>query len=338
VARKAKYTETNFVLRLADLRVENTKDWPAEAIHFALKVVAETEKARAAHPQALPWVKEQRAQADRQRKEGEEALLMGKSPANWEKARKLLATALGSLQAINQQLEVIQAAQRSRDEAMVLLPGYLPYLEFDSNLELPWQQAMKTALELHEVLTPPAKPDAVLTERIGKMGELTGTWQTLLKRLRQPLEPSRLKQKMDQTNRPVPDDWWEMNALLGLPWLSARERAALWPAWRGLASRLQKETLASGLPSFDSDTAQRMERNRALLRARGSFTLLQMAQALSDDGTLTEEEKKGRAENLAKVSAILGRTESHAGEKLGPLELQLRQAWSPYRNTFLQGK
>ena len=37
-----------------------------------------------------------------------------------------------SANTINQQLGVVQAAQRSRDEALVLLPSYLLYLEADS--------------------------------------------------------------------------------------------------------------------------------------------------------------------------------------------------------------
>jgi hypothetical protein len=327
-ARKADFAEVRFLMRLAELKPEKPGDWPVEAVRTALQLVAEAEKARAAHPSALAWVKEERRQADDLRQTGLDLLLSGRDAKSWEKAPAAIAAALRAFQTLNQELEVVQAAQRARDEGFVLLPSYATYLETatDPALEKAWQDGVQAALALQEILAQPVKPDTVL---LGKMGDLTEAWRTALKKLRQPMDPARLKRIMNQTNKPAPADWWEMSALLALPWPTTKERAALSPAWRGLGARLQKESLDSGLPSLESDRAQRLERERGLLRARCSVALLKLAQA-ADDANTSDPDRKMRREKLAKVEEALTKA-THDPAALSALAGQLQQAWQPFR-------
>jgi hypothetical protein len=337
--RPMPYAETRFVQKLMnELKPETAKDWPAESVHLVLQLVAEAARTQAAHPAALPWLREPIGKAGRLRSEGEK-LLFDRETGARDKVRPVLAEALRAYQAINQQLEVIQTAQRSRDEAQVELPSFPPYLENDATLEKAWSDALQTALALQEVLTLPANAEKTLTEkilseRLGKMGELSETWRSDRKKLRQPLEPERLKRIINQSNRPTPADWWEMSALLELPWPTVKERTALWTAWRGLAGRLQKDTLDSALPSLETERAEAQERSRGLLRARCSVMLLKLALATAEDN-----EPKLSPEDLARLEETLVEATRQPGkaETWATLARQLRQSWNPYRSTFLRG-
>jgi len=300
--RLPSYAETRFLLRLNDLKPEAPKDWPAEAIHSALQVVAEAEKVKATDPRALPWVRKLRDQADRKRSESERDLLSNNA-ASWAKAKAVLAEVLREYQALTQQLETIHKAQYSRDEAVVLLPTYPPLLESDPDGQRAWFEAVQTTQGLKELLIMPKDPAEGLTERLGKLGDLTESLRNSLIKLRVPMDPATLKRLMSESNRPNPTDWMEMNALLQVPWLAAKDRAALWAAWRGLSGRLQKEGQEAegadaaqrtrlALPAFDASQAERQERERALLRARASLALLRL-------GGATELEKVEEAVSKA---------------------------------------
>jgi hypothetical protein len=166
------------------------------------------------------------------------------------------------------------------------------------------------------------------------MGELSEAWRSDRKKLGQPLDPDRLKRIMNQSNRPTPTDWWEMGALLELPWPAAKERTSLWTAWRGLAGRLQRESQESGLPSLETERAQAQERARALLRARYSVGLLKLAIASAE-----ESEPRVSPEERAKLDEALVQAARQPGKAdvWATLARQLRQAWNPYRSMFLQG-
>jgi hypothetical protein len=320
------YVETRFLHQLATTKTENGRNWPAEAVHTALQVVAEAAKAQAGDARSLPWVRQLREQAARKRREAEPSLF-APEPAARDRARQLLTEAFRDYQAVNQYLAIIQQAQRCRDEAFVLLPGYAPYLQFDpfdTTGEKAWQDAVTTAQRLQTVLADPDDPSP-LAERISKMGDLTEALRNNLKGLQHPVEADKLKRLINQSGRPNPSDWLEMSALLETPILSAGQRVAVWNGQRGLAGRLQTEAMSQGgsdepqqflrnaLPSFDLEKARSQETRRVLLRARCSIALLRL------EGGPTDKRLEAA---LAQVSR------SPTPATWASLNQALRQAWT----------
>lgn len=338
-APAADFAETQFVQKLARIKPADPKDWPGEAVHLALQVVSREEQVAATPPQAMDWVRERRHDAEEQRRAAEDALLSGTKPAQWLAAQKTLAAADSAFKSLLDDRRTLQAAQRARDEALVLLPGYSGYLlgnplpdRVSRDFEGPWFDAVQVALDLHEVLQLPRNNrEAELGKRREKMRSLTEKWRNAPARLIGPLREEPLKAIMDQTKRPRAADWWEMSALLEIPWLPAGKRAALATAWRGLGARLQKESRDGGLPALEPARALREERDRALLRARCSVGLLRLAHVTAD-GAAPEEVRKARQEELTALAKALDQAQQGPAESLSPLALLLRQAWKPYRS------
>lgn len=331
--RSPLYRETRLLHDLAKQALVNPRAWPGETVHTALQLVSEAEKSKTAEPAALPWVQGLVVEAVSKRRVGE-GLLLNPESASRERAKAPLEEALRLYQTIIQHLQVIQDAQLACDEALVLLPGYGSYLELDPGLEKTWSDAALAAQSLQEVLSqPPGPATAPLTELVGKMGDLTESLRDSLKKLRQPLDPIRLKGLIKQSDKATLSDGLDMYALLEIPWLNAKDRAALWGAWRGVTKRFQQETadldagegatlkLKNAPAPFDSDKAQRQERDRALLRARCSLVLLRLSGATEVgklDQLLTQA---SRSPGPATWTAF-----SHA----------LRQAWVKQRAIPLQ--
>lgn len=342
------YREVRLIQRLAALKPANPGDWPAVAVHNALKAAAAAEVVWAFDAPSLLWVETPLEQAGKEQKKGED-LLFSAEPASWDKAAKSLGDTAKAYEDILARLVIVHGTQVSRDQALVLLPAFVPYLiEGSEGRELAktWEDAVKTSIALQYLLTLPEDPSSALSDKLGEMENRRDEWQAVRKKLEAPLAPARRKGIMDQSKRPAPADWWEMDALLELPWLPAKDRAELGTAWRALGGRLQAEKADGALPSLDPATAQRQERDRGLLRARTSITLLRLTYAATplkgkagsvggaDDG----KEAKARAESLKNLEKALSDAEANPGvASWGTLERQLRTAWAPFRSTRSAG-
>jgi hypothetical protein len=165
------------------------------------------------------------------------------------------------------------------------------------------------------------------------MGDLAEALRISLKKLRVPIDPTRLKALIKQSDKATLSDGLEMVALLEIPWLNAKDRAALWSAWRNGSRRLQQETAAldagegatvklKNAPApFDPDEGERQERKRALLRARCSLVLLKLSGAGELDTLEQALNQAIRSQEPADLTTV-----AHA----------LRQAWIKQRATLGQ--
>jgi hypothetical protein len=313
------YNETAFLKRLGDLRVEKPTDWPAAAVADALRLTAEAEKVEAGNPQLQPWLKNEYPAAARKRRAADD-LLFDADPARRAAAPPALAEALDKFQSLGRSLDTLNEAQRLRDESLVFLPAYPPYLEFDAANDKVWEEAVRTTRELDDLLAKPA--DGPLPPEVQRqMGALVTTLSNNLRKLRQPLDSTWVRQSIGESQPVSGVDAVQMRALLRLPCLTAPQRLTLWNNHRAVAGRLHAEAVArekssDALSPFDSVKAVRDERARALVRARASLVLLQLAKAADADKVSAELEKVTHAPTDEAAWLSLGRA--------------LRLAWKQY--------
>jgi hypothetical protein len=315
------FTETQYLQRLLDIRVDNPADWPAEEVQLGLQVGREAERASAADNEALLWVGSMLADAGRHRQAGERALF---DPAARASAKRDLLAARDGYRKINTHLQTIQDAQRRRDEARVLLPAYVAYLDAEGGDEKVWEGAVETARGLDQLLKDPhAEMAPVLEERVRKMGDLAESLQdgaNGLRKLRQSVEEKPIRQLIDRRRLANPTDAMAMSALLALPWLAPKNRVELWTAWREIGAALNEKPLDREVPSswdVERDRAVEAGRKRALARARRSLVLL----------------KFQGATGLEKLTEALEAAEKKPGDaaREQALSRELRQAWGRYR-------
>jgi hypothetical protein len=269
-ARVPPYAELRLLARLAELPAADSEAWPAESARLALQTAREAEQAAAADPRSLPWVRAARARADRQRREGED-LLFAEDPAQRGRAAEPLQEARKAYQAINRDLRTVGQAQRCRDEMLVRLPGYLPYLEFDDTAERAWQSALATTRRLHALLSGPVGAGEARDGQVFQMAELADALRK---------GPNILNSRKPVGRRQIGDlaDALRLAALLETPWPSAGERAGLWAAWQEIARTLQQKR-PGATPPWDEGRAVAAEHQRALRRARRSVELLELERA-----------------------------------------------------------
>jgi hypothetical protein len=304
-ARVPLYAELRLLGRLAELPVAPPEPWPAEAAQLMLHGVRVAEKVTAADPRALPWVSDSRAAAMRLLREGEE-LLFSQAPDARGRAREPLQAAGKAFQAIDRDLRTVEQAQRCRDEMLVRLPGWLPYLEFDDGLEPAWEQAVATTRRLRTLLAGAAEKGAARDEQVLQMTQLTDA-------LRRGPNSLNFRKLVGRRQTGDPADFPRLTALLETPWPTAAERAELWTTRQELSKQLQQKRPGTP-PAWDEGRAIAVERRRGLRRARWSVELLELQ----------------GAGDLQKVKAALARA-TETPSDTGRLELlagELRQAWA----------
>jgi hypothetical protein len=276
---------------------------------LALQTTREAAKAEASDPRALPWARAALQRAAKRQREGE-ALLFAADRDSRARAAAPLREARGAYRAINHDLEIIREAQRCSAEAVVLLPGFAPYLEVDPAPAATWEEALASAHSLRVLLAAPT--DAVGAGPggpVGKMAELTDALrdQNGLKRLRRPLEPEYRKKWINRRKQGDPTDERVMRAILATTWPTARQRKQLWPVWRDIVAALSsKPGERDSLPPWQEARAIRAERSRALRRARWSLELLRLAGAEELGGlekALRQAERKPADERRLTVVA-----------------------------------
>jgi hypothetical protein len=293
VPPRTPYAETQYLGRLAALADKAGKakgpaggGWSPEAVRVALLAARAEAQVAAGDAQALPWVEGSRAAAARERREGETALF-GTKPDPGLAAQRLQRS-LSAFESAAHRLKTVQEALYCRDDALALLPAYLPYLDHDPALGPTWVDAVEAARDLRDLLARPPGKEAPPAELFARAEQLTESLQVALGKLRKPFEPGKLEGLVRAANGGTASTWQALNALPGCSWLKADDRIRLWKASRCLSRELRQKTEAldqaddragqetAPLPAFDSGKAERREREQALRRADWSVPLLKL--------------------------------------------------------------
>ena len=147
-----------FLKKLVEnLKVEKPEDWLAEAVAQSLRVADAAEKSEAIKD---PWgarLSDLDAEASRKRR-GAEELLLAKDAAARGRAGAELSEAMRLYQTLLGQLTTLNDAQKTLNQALVVLPGVTPSLEKSAELEPHWTTAVRTARSLRELLILSAAP------------------------------------------------------------------------------------------------------------------------------------------------------------------------------------
>src|SRR5581483_3467807 len=191
------YVETLFLKRLDDLAGQLPKEgleWTAAtatAVQRAIRLVRDGERVAAGDPglagawdpRAFPWIRTALDQAAQKRHDAE-ARLFAPGFASPARADQLLQEAADDCQAVRADLETVHAAYRALDEALVRLPGLLPYLmnppDLEPSDERDWKDAVQAASDLEGLL---ANPPASGAGDVGRLKTPAATLQSALRRL-----------------------------------------------------------------------------------------------------------------------------------------------------------
>jgi hypothetical protein len=268
-----RYAEIAYLGRLGGLSTEKGGEVPAAVVADALQATAEAQKALAAGAAASPRVSALYRETAERKKEGD-GLLFGPAAAR-AKAAEPLKEALRGLLGVNEFLQAVGASEAALDEALDVLPGYAWYLEEEDRREPRWQEAVRAALALREVLAvpPEGRPNPAVLRRLR---EGTEALRDSLNELGRPAQPDQLSELIRQSRKAGGADARKMGALLRLPVVPAAERGKLYAAWRDLTARLLQADLPEAPPAPDPVRAVREEQERGLLRARVWIALLKL--------------------------------------------------------------
>ncbi len=307
------FVETLLVHRLADLarRSKEPKSWPANEVKQLIDVTRAGERAHAGlrldasgapqpgfDPRAFPWLRHELARAAELRHQGEQ-FLFARGYVALNKAADLLSEAEAAYTSVNNAIESLQAAWRLHDEAMALLPGYVPLLTsiHHANVELvrvdEWVEAVDLALRLHECLAkyPPGTGPKTASELPAELRELDKRAEALrgqLDVLRRPFRDGRtLKGVVEEAGRPdaphasLMAHYARIQAFLSTPWLSAEDRIGLWTRGRELAKRLHTTPPPQEPLLYEFDRSRQtqfvvQEQQRAARRAKLAIELFRL--------------------------------------------------------------
>lgn len=273
------YDEIRFLQRLASLSVSKPDDWPAavsDALHLA-ELAAQVETFK---PNQQPWLRAEYEQAVHKRQTAE-ALLFAPTGAARAEATAPMSAALSAFGDLYEHLAILRDAHRTRDEALVFLPGYADYLERDPTRLDGWLDAVQNTPLLRALLA--KTPDAAqLASKLSEVKQKASTLQNSLKKMREPLDVPLARGPIAASSPARAADALEMRALLRLPTLTAAQRQTIWTNARTVAGKLndeavEREAVTDTLPPADDVRAVRQERDRAQLRARSALGLLQLA-------------------------------------------------------------
>ncbi len=234
-----RFVETIFLQRLAemaDAAEMNNRKWPTAAVQQGLRTVQEAERTTIFDPRGLPWIEPLHQTATNKRREGEALLFAGRL-ASWEQSIKPLSVAEQDFQTINSYLQAFQQAYMSLDEAMTVLPGYVPYFvsrrEFSQADQQAWTSAVQITCDLQQLL---ANPSA---ERLPPVDDLVQKVQSLarqLKLLDRPFSPEEVENCASRRSRTIPRSTLRYRHAWPAPvWKPDSVRRSGWPGrtWAG---------------------------------------------------------------------------------------------------------
>jgi hypothetical protein len=338
-AGPARYVETLFLRRLSEPGVlgfrkefePNRGRLAMETVRQALRLLNVAERPAGFDARVFPWVKPALEAAAEERLQCEEKIFDGRvfsSTSQTETLGTRLKTLEDTYRRINTSCENIQEAYRVNDRALLLLPGFVPYLNrrppADRAEENQWNEAVSAACELHELLRWPGANnpagEAELRSRIDELQLKTAVLKRLLGdkgSMFRHLAPDYIKRL---------DDIEEMDALLACSWLKAKERELLWSRRRELARDRHRQTrenddadnqterkVTKELEAFDTKAAIDLERQRGDRRARLAVGLLKLGGQPGFERLDKERVAAARQENV---------------EALAPLGARIQQAWT----------
>jgi hypothetical protein len=329
-AKLPAYEEVEFLRGVADWNYNPaTPDaWPGEVIALAMKLTREeAERPDPIDKEFEPWVEERLERSRKLGEQGREKKLWS-VPSEWDKAIKLLGDALADAREASGRLAELAQARRNLDEALVLLPESVGWVERGPrDREKDWSEALTAATAVRLALEKPPKNE---NEAAEKMGGVKQGLRDKLDKLRQPLSADAVGRLIKQREGGGLDDAMKMRALLETPRLRAGRRAALWSAWQPLADRLNRQTLERELkpgpvsdppPPLNLNTGLIEAAERGLLRARLSSQLLLLYGAGKEDLDRVEKAYKDAERDKERASPAVWQALSQAQ----------RAAWAPLR-------
>jgi hypothetical protein len=251
--------ELVFLQRLAAFKPDE-KGWPKDRIIHLLRLYQEGEKAHTCRPREFPWVRHALDAAVAKRLEGEKLFFAADSD-NFGKVRELWDDALQKYSVINEQVAAVRRAQHARDEALRLLPAYLPCLvaqyRLDDQSRLPraWSDALRAARELSDFLASPPGDKAPTGEEMEEVREKLNADASRLEKhlglagLGEPLRDVK-PEKVIEAAGPEDEEGavqrtiralLDADSILATPWPSAAQRGQLWKNRRIFAENLHKK-------------------------------------------------------------------------------------------------
>jgi hypothetical protein len=285
------YEEIRYLQKLANMEAAKPEDWARNASD-GLRLIEVAARVETLKPEREEWLSAEYGDA-RKLREQAELLLFKKPPAERATLAQPLRDAQRAYADLYKHLTMLRDARRTRDEAMVMLPGYTPYLEhleYEPLRTSIWLNAVKEARELNDTLskTPEAK-DAV--DQIQKADLQASTLRNYLNKLTEPVRIAIGPTAIGNNRKPRSTDVMEMRALLRLPCLTEGQRSVIWKRARDWAKALnddaQNDTATEKPQDPDEKRAIRQERDRALKRAEVSEALLHLAGSADEDKVKT---------------------------------------------------
>ncbi len=246
-----RFVETLLLQQLADLtyRVE-ARDWPAAQVGRLLHLTAQAEKA-VADAAVFPWLAGLLDEAARLR-HNSEISLWSRGYASLEEADKLARLADAHYRSILSYAGQIRQAQATLDEALALLPTYLPFLDDHPQQQRCWHEAVTAAQGLADILAKPpshklGKPSADTVEQIAEARRLAQQLAHPLQELKSPFTRRHIAE-LEKQGAGAADHASLAANLEGLlsvpaPSLKGEDRSALWNVARDLCRKLHEETV-----------------------------------------------------------------------------------------------
>jgi hypothetical protein len=279
-----RYVETLLLRQLADLvyRVEGKK-WPGPTVGRILQVARQGERA-AADPLAFPWIVRQLEEACQARHDAE-ICLWATGYASLSDADGLAKTANERYASILAAVCQVRQAHAVLEEALALLPSYVPLLDQLPGQQQHWSRAAAAARDLAEALANPSRKHQVHDPKakIAEIERLTRHLAEPLQELNMPFGKENVVRLKEVCSEPLALQQLEAVLSVPAPSLKGDDRAALWGLARELARKLHEETV-----QLDRDedqkrlvtdppppyAAMREESKRAGRRARNLLALL----------------------------------------------------------------
>ncbi len=296
-APQPRYVETVFLRQLAEMAADlGSEAWPADSVHLALEMMAQSQRAMT-RPAAFPWVRGFLDQAAQSRRNGI-VLLLARGYAPLAEADRLNRQAADQFATVLSLQDEIETAQRTLDRARAFLPAYLSYLEHATHAEESWHAAVRHALDLETALQPPREPPAAadLRRQVEGLRQLTDTLLVDLQDLGDDFTRENVARLIEQSRREDagPAVARAITAILATPFVGSADRAAVWKAGDDLARRLNQATieldrreeaslLRPNAVGADREHLERLERDRALRRARAALGLFQLGGIGNDE-------------------------------------------------------
>jgi hypothetical protein len=239
--------QTELLQTLADLANKTSpQEWSPVAAQRMLRIALATHQAAQAID-AWPWTQAVVNDVWNQQVHGE-VLLAARGYVPLSMASDALQNAESNAFALQSAITAIERAQLTRNEALVLLPGYLRLVKFEPSLQDNWLQGVAALRELDQALHPPAIPatnNTSLRRQIDGLNRYRAALQSALTQLRRPLTADMVAQRIAECVDQGADarDLRAAQRLLASPQLGTVERSSLTKAYRELALRLDQHSL-----------------------------------------------------------------------------------------------